>query len=91
MHSFSIVSEDEISKLIKNMPTKSCILDTLPTNLVKHCIDDLVPLITHIVNESLMAGTVPVQFKQAIVVPILKKYGLDCNTLKHFRPVSNLL
>ena len=72
------------------MPTKSCILDPLPTNLVKHCIDDLVPLITHIVNESLMSGTVPLQFKQAIVVPILKKHGLDCNTLKNFRPVSNL-
>ena len=87
---FSIVSEDEISKLIKNMPTKSCILDLLPTNLVKHCMDDLVPLITLIINESLMSGTVPLQFKEAIVVPILKKHGLDCNTLKNFRPVSNL-
>ena len=37
-----------------------------------------------------MSGTVPVQFKQAFVVPILKKHGLDCNTLKNFRPVSNL-
>ena len=52
--------------------------------------DDLVPLITHITNESLMSGTVPIQFKQAIVVPILKKHGLDCNILKNFRPVSNL-
>ena len=37
-----------------------------------------------------MSGTVPLQFKEAIVVPILKKHGLDCNTLKNFRPVSNL-
>ena len=87
---FSIVSEDEICKLIKNMPTKSCILYPLPTNLVKHCIDDLVPLITLIINESLMSGTVPLQFKEAIVVPIFKKHGLDCNTLKNFTPVSNL-
>ena len=72
---FSIVSEDEISKLIKNMPTKSCILDPLPTNLVKHCIDDLVPLITHI-NESLMSGTVPVQLNRPLLFPSLRNMGL---------------
>ena len=34
-------------------------------------------------------GTIPPQFKQAVVTPLLKKHGLDPNDFKHFRPVSN--
>ena len=51
---------------------------------------DLVPLVTAIIKVSLSTGTVPKQFKQAVVTPLLKKPGLDTNDLKHFRPVSNL-
>jgi hypothetical protein len=87
---FDVVSEDEVSELIRKMPTKGCILDPFPTYLVKQCCDDLIPLITQIINESLTSGIVPAQFKQAIVVPILKKPGLDCNCLKNYRPISNL-
>jgi hypothetical protein len=87
---FRSVSENEISELIKSTPTKGCILDPLPTQLVKECIVELVPLITCIINTSFRSGVVPSQFKQAVVVPILKKSSLDCNSLKNFRPVSNL-
>jgi len=88
---FCSVSENEISDLIKNTPTKGCILDPLPTQLVKESIVELILLITCITNASLRYGIVPSQFKQAVVVPILKKPTLDCNSLKNFRPVSNLL
>ena len=47
-------------------------------------------MVTAIINVSLSTDTVPKQFKQAVVVPLLKKPGLDSNDLKHFRPVSNL-
>ena len=69
---------------------KGCSLDPLPTDLVKEHADDLVPLVTSIINESLKSGVVPAQLKQAIIVPILKKSGLDSNILKNFRPISNL-
>ena len=52
--------------------------------------NDLVPLVTAIINVSLSTSRVPKQFKQAVVIPLLKKPGLDTNDLKHFRPVSNL-
>ena len=44
-------------------------------------------MVTAIINVSLSTGTVPKQFKQA-VVPLLKKPGLDTLDLKRFRPVS---
>ena len=65
-------------------------LDPIPTSITKLCLDDLVSLITFIVNASLSTGIVPPQIKQAIVTPLLKKPGLDTNAMKNFRPVSNL-
>ena len=87
---FQPVTEEEIRKLIVESPTKTCMLDPIPTPLTKECLSDPLPLITRIVNSSLCSGVVPPQFKQAVVIPMLKKPGLDPNDLKNFRPVSNL-
>ena len=87
---FVPVSDNEILDLLKRMPTKCCSLDPIPTDLVKECAENLVPHITCIINNSLATGIVPDKFKQAIVIPLLKNAGLDCNNLKNFRPVSNL-
>ena len=65
-------------------------LDPVPTYLVHECLDDLITTITAIINESLVSGIVPPPFKQAIVLPLLKKPNLDRNVLKNYRPVSNL-
>ena len=81
---FEPVTEEEIRKLIIEWPTKTCMLDVIPTSLTKECLSDLLPLITRIVSSSLCSGVVPPQFKQAIVTPLLKKPGLDPNDLKNF-------
>ena len=39
---------------------------------------------------SLSSGTVPLDFKTALVKPLLKKSTLDPNILKNYRPISNL-
>ena len=39
---------------------------------------------------SLQNATVPIAMKEAVIKPLLKKVGLDCNVLKNYRPVSNL-
>ena len=88
--SFQPVTEAKIHELIVKSPTKSCMLDPVPTSFVKQYLIDLVPLITVIVNASLSTGTVPEQFKQAVVIPLLKKPGLDRNVLKNYRPILNL-
>ena len=71
-------------------PTKSCALDCFPTWLLKKCVDSLLPAITSIVNMSLASGTIPPCLKTAQVCPILKKPKLDNETLKNYRPVSQL-
>lgn len=83
-------SEQEISKLISKSANKSCELDPIPTWLVKECSVELVPIITKIVNASLNTGKVPTSYKSARIRPLLKKETLDPDTIKNYRPVSNL-
>ena len=88
--SFRTMSEEEVLKIIKSTPNKSCDLDPIPTSLVLDCISVLLTPITNIVNYSLQEGSFPSCFKTAHVTPLLKKAGLDKNILKNYRPVSNL-
>ena len=88
--SFRTISEEEVPKIIKSTPNKSCDLDPIPTSLVLDCISVLLTPITNIVNYSLQEGSFPSCFNTAHVTSLLKKAGLDRNILKNYRPVSNL-
>ncbi|WP_419595662.1 hypothetical protein, partial [Thiolapillus sp.] len=79
---FSAVSETAVSALLKKMACKTCDLDPIPTSLLFDCSDEIVPALTHVVNQSLLSGTFPTVFKHAIVKPLLKKTSLDPNDLK---------
>ena len=70
--------------------TKSCDLDSMPTKLLKQCLDIMLPLITLMINLSLQMGHFPTAWKEALILPLLKKLGLDL-ILKSFWPVSNLV
>ena len=70
-------------------PPKHCQLDPLPTFLVKTCVAELSPIITSIVNQSLIHAQFPKQYKRAVVKPLLKKPNLE-PIFKNYRPVSNL-
>ena len=86
---FEPLDTDSVRKLILQAPTKSCALDPAPTNIVKECLDDLLPTLTFMINSSLQSGTFPSEWKEALVMPLLKKVDLDL-VFKNFRPVSNL-
>ena len=86
---FTPATETEVRTIIMKAPTKSCKLDPLPTWLLKNCLDELVPVITLIINHSMSSGCVPDNMKKAIVTPLLKKSSLEPD-FKNYRPVSNL-
>ena len=89
LKTFQAMSQDDIKKLIKDMPVKHCQLDPMPTWLMIECLDVLLPIFTKIVNQSLKMGVMPSKLKHALVKPLLKKPGLDLLN-KNYRPVSNL-
>ena len=87
---FTEVSEDDVLKAIKSAAITSCPLDPLPVDTFKLCLDELLPLITRIVNLSLTSGKFPAPLKHARIIPLLKKPNLDINNMSNYRPISNL-
>ena len=64
-------------KLTASAPTKSCIINPLPTSVVKECLDEVSPTISSSVNLSLEQDHFPDACKGALVKPKLKKSGLE--------------
>ena len=89
MSKFDQVTDGEVARCIRNMASKSCELDAIPTTTLKQVLDTVLAPLTRIVNVSLENGIFASKWKTAIVHPILKKVGLDL-MLSNLRPVSNL-
>ena len=70
-------TQDEVHDNIIKSPSKSCELDPLPTYLLEEVLEYLLPLITAIINKSLVDSKVPLSFKKANIRPLLKKPNLD--------------
>ena len=49
-----------------------------------------IPVISDIIKTALISGVVPQCFRHALVKPLLKKFNLDLELLKSYRPASNL-
>ena len=64
---FELLSKDSVKKLVLGVPTKSCSLEPVPTKVVKECLDELVLLLTVIINQSLQSGVFPDVWKEALV------------------------
>ena len=75
--------------MISKAAGKSCQLDPIPTPIVLKLLDVLLPVITKLINPSCDTGRFAEAWKEALVLPSLKKPGLDF-AFKNFRPVSNL-
>ena len=87
---FQLATEDFVQTIVQEMPQKSCDLDPISTSVLCDCLDEIIPIVTSIMNKSLSSGIVPQCFKHALVKPLLIKASLDPNCLKHYPPVSNL-
>ena len=83
-------TSDEVKKTILSCSSTSCQLDPVPTWLLKLCLNELLPLLTAIMNKSLSTGEFPTDLKKAIIKPHIKRTNLDTEEMKNYRPVSNL-
>ena len=77
-----MLTVQDVKSIMQHSSLKSCALDPSPSTLVSRC---------DVINTcmSLKSGQVPVAWKEALVLPLLEKPGLDI-LFKDFRPVSNL-
>ena len=88
---FTTIGQEELNKLIIASKPTTCLLDPIPTKLLKEVLPVVVeaPLL-NIINSSLSLGHVPRIFKLAVIKPLIKKPQLDNNNLANYRPISNL-
>ena len=66
----------------------SCILDPIPTKLLKELLPVLGPPMLNIINGSLSTGCVPNSLKVAVIKK--EKENVDPENIKSYRPISNL-
>ena len=59
---------------------KTCTLDPLPSSILLVCIEELLPVISRMVNVSLEHAYFADDWKRAVVHPLLKKSGLQLIT-----------
>ena len=90
LQNLSCLSADDVRHLLLRSSCNSSDLDPIPTSLVKDCIDILITPIASIIKLSLTEGSFPSHFKSAHVSPLLKKPSLNKDSMKNYRPVSNL-
>uniref|UniRef100_A0A674MGZ1 Reverse transcriptase domain-containing protein n=1 Tax=Takifugu rubripes TaxID=31033 RepID=A0A674MGZ1_TAKRU len=90
LSSFSPIYFSEVSSLIQKSKTTTCLLDPIPTHLLKDVLPLIGSSILDQINGSLVSGYVPRSYKVAVIKPLLKKPSLDPDVLANYRPISNL-
>jgi hypothetical protein len=83
------LTELEVEIIVDANGKKSCELDPIPATILKGCKKTLLPTFTNIIN-TLETGCMPVQLKEAMLKPKLKKSNLEFKEYSNFRPISNL-
>ena len=86
---FNHIQVEDMTKMIKQAPSKHCTLDPIPTQLLKHHVRAIAPAITGIYNSSVEQGTVSDNLKEALLKPLIKKPNMELK-FPSFRPVSYL-
>ena len=72
------------------MPSKSSHHHLMPCSLLKSRSEVFVPAVARLANLSMQTRRFPARYKQAQVLPLLKKTGLDSSSPANYRPISNL-
>ncbi len=90
LYCFTTIGQDKLNKrIIASKPT-TCLLDPIPTNLLKELLPVAEEPLLNIINSSLSLGHVPKPFKLAVINPLIMKPKLDPCELANYRPISNL-
>ena len=68
-----IITPEGTSKLLKNLnPTKAIGLDKISPHFLKEVHDEISPMISDLFQSSVNTGTVPTDWREAIVTPVFK-------------------
>jgi len=87
---YSPVDVSDVLRTLSQSPNKHCVLDPIPTWLVKALKLTMPRIFVKLVNSSITTGIFPSSEKHAITTPVIKKTGSDITQLSNYCPISNL-
>ncbi len=87
---FTTTGQDELNKLITASKPTTCLLDPVPTKLLKELLPVAEELFLDIINSSLSLCHVPKPFNLAVIKPLINKPKPDPCELENYRPISSL-
>ncbi len=87
---FTTIGPEELNKLITASKPTTCLLDPVPTKLLKELLPVGEEPLLNIINSSLSLGHIPKPFKLVVIKPLIKKPKLDPCELANYRPISSL-
>ena len=89
LEDFNEISTEDVKKIIMESKPTTCGSDPIPSTVVKHHLNILLPIITRIINWSLRTGSFQKVWKKSIITLLQKKVGQDAE-YTNYRPVNNL-
>ena len=87
---FTLVTEADVLKYIKETRKTYCCLDPINTSKLGEAYEAATPAVAAIVNSSFVEGHFATSEKRGLIRPYLKKIGLNADDLSNYRPVTNL-
>ena len=87
---FETISDTDLKKILSDLNKKECEEDPIPLKLLMQCFDEVKPIVSFIINDSLVTGIFPSVLKSALVRPAIKDDKGDVNSFNNYRPISNL-
>ncbi len=89
LHCFTTIGQDKLNKLITASKPTTCLLDPVPTKLLKELLPVAEEPLLDIINSSLSLGHIPKPFKLAVIKPLIMKPKLQAH-LKSSVYVENI-
>lgn len=86
---FKLISEDKLIKLFSHIKSNNAAgYDEISGKLIKHCRDEIIKPLLHIINTSLTQNLIPQNLKISKIYPKFKKGNKQ--DPGNYRPISNL-
>ncbi len=84
---FTTKGQEDLNQFITASKPTTCLLDPVPTKLLKELLPVVEEPLLNIINSLLSLGHVPKPFKLAVIKPLIKKPQLDPSQLANYRPI----
>ena len=88
---FEQLTRDDLIKIISIMNKTICVSDPFPSKLLMSHLPAIVDIILGIFNLCFESAVFLLSCKSSIIIPLIKKPGLDSKILENYRSVANLL